>query len=108
MWMVSPKILCDKHLLGEHVELHMLVGCINKSKNLNGYMRRGLVDLHLIRRRHRELVEEMENRSFTHISILPDYWLQPTFMGSVDPKLSLNILKKRCLKCREAINHANL
>lgn len=29
MWMVDPKIMCRKHLLGEHLELHMLAGCIN-------------------------------------------------------------------------------
>ena len=23
MWMVNPKMMCNKHLLGEHVELHL-------------------------------------------------------------------------------------
>ena len=26
MWMVNPGFMCNKHLLGEHVECHMLVG----------------------------------------------------------------------------------
>jgi len=26
MWMLNPKALCRKHLMGEHVEIHMLVG----------------------------------------------------------------------------------
>ncbi len=106
--MLNPNVPCDNHLLGEHVELHMLVGCINKGRNLNNYMKKGLVDLHLIRPRHQVLVKEMEKRGFTHVSVLPDYWLQPTFMGSENPKTSLNDLCKRCLKCGEAINHANL
>ena len=35
MWMIDPTMLCTKHLLGEHVELHMFVGTINKNKKLN-------------------------------------------------------------------------
>ena len=38
MWMVNPEILCRKHLLGEHVELHMLVGWIIKGKSIQGYL----------------------------------------------------------------------
>ncbi|MEZ0346180.1 MAG: pyrimidine dimer DNA glycosylase/endonuclease V, partial [Infirmifilum sp.] len=28
--MVPPSIMCDRHLLGEHVELHMLVGALRR------------------------------------------------------------------------------
>jgi hypothetical protein len=28
MWMVPPKVMCRKHLLGEHVEIHMLAGSL--------------------------------------------------------------------------------
>lgn len=108
MWMVNPKFLCDKHLLGEHVELHMLVGCINKNKNLNGYMREGLVALHSIKSRHLELVEEMKSRGFTHVSVLDKFWLQPTFMGLVNSELNLEVLKKRCKLCKMRIENENL
>lgn len=30
MWLVPPSHMCRKHLLGEHVELHMLLGTLKK------------------------------------------------------------------------------
>ena len=30
MWNVDPKLMCNKHLLGEHVEMHMFFGTIQK------------------------------------------------------------------------------
>lgn len=32
MWVVNPKILCRKHLLGEHVELHMATGHLQRGR----------------------------------------------------------------------------
>src|SRR5262245_23421826 len=66
MWMVDPRKLCDKHLLGEHVELHMLVGSLRKKKTLTGFLEGGLVELHSIRSRHQELIAEMTRRGFRH------------------------------------------
>ena len=43
MWMVDPKIMCRKHLLGEHVEHHMFVGTINKRISIVGYLRDNLL-----------------------------------------------------------------
>lgn len=34
MWMVPPELMCRQHLLGEHVELHMFVGAINKGTSV--------------------------------------------------------------------------
>jgi hypothetical protein len=30
MWLVDPALLCDKHLLGEHGELHKFQHCFVK------------------------------------------------------------------------------
>ena len=32
----SPETMCRKHLLGEHVELHMLLGSLRRGKTLTG------------------------------------------------------------------------
>jgi hypothetical protein len=40
MWMVDPRLVCSKHLLGEHVELHMFVGCLLKRKRSHTVERR--------------------------------------------------------------------
>lgn len=36
MWMLPPETMCRKHLLGEHVELHMLLGSLRRGKTLTG------------------------------------------------------------------------
>ena len=98
MWMVDPRRLCNQHLLGEHVELHMLVGSIRKKKTLAGFVDGGLVELHNIRQRHRELVVEMKRRGFHHASPLPAFGTQRG--GKIDRKQNLEELKRRCADCR--------
>jgi hypothetical protein len=45
MWMVPTKIMCDKHLLGEHVEHHMFLGSLKQGFNLDGYVKNNLFEL---------------------------------------------------------------
>jgi len=97
MWMVDPKILCRKHLLGEHVELHMFVGTIQKGVSLDGYVSRGLVDTSKIASRHETLVEEMVARGYNHQSPLP--YVDTLGIGKVDPLNSATELARRCPDC---------
>jgi len=66
--MVDPRMLCRDHLLGEHKELHMLVGCIRAGTSLAGYLRDGLVEVHRALGRHDTLVTEMCRRGYRHKS----------------------------------------
>lgn len=36
MWMVDPATMCDRHLLGEHAEIHMAIGTIAKGRSVAG------------------------------------------------------------------------
>ncbi len=99
--MVPPRYLCNKHLLGEHVELHMFAGSINKGISLDGYVANGLVNTSLMNQRHDELVEEMTARGMTHKSPLQEF-IDPQ-VGAVNPNVSIEELKKRCPRCRELI-----
>lgn len=99
MWMVNPKLMCRKHLLGEHVELHMLVGSINKSRSIQGFLKKRLLEPQNIEWRHRELAEEMERRGYNHNSPLPEYHTEER--GFVNILDSLQELERRCEKCRE-------
>tara|TARA_B100000686_G_C16422280_1_gene777795 strand:- start:85 stop:408 length:324 start_codon:yes stop_codon:yes gene_type:complete len=101
MWMIDPIMLCNKHLLGEHVELHMFVGTINKNKKLDGYKKNGLVEVHNIKSRHQELAAEMSSRGMNHNSPLPDF--KEFIFGRVDVNNSYNELIKRCSSCRSRI-----
>lgn len=96
MWCVPTAGMCRQHLLGEHNELHMLVGSINRGKNL-GKLLDGCVDTTRIKARHEEIVAEMLQRGYKHTSVLPDF---------VDPHLgrvqedSHALLISRCKECK--------
>lgn len=99
MWMVDPSKLCRQHLLGEHKELHMLVGTILKGTSIKGYIDGDLAEIHSIKTRHKELVDEMEKRGYQHKSPLKKFlgWKA----GKVDLEKSKRDLIERCSICRE-------
>jgi len=99
MWNVNPGQMCNQHLLGEHVECHMFVGTLNKNKNINGYINKGLVEVHNIEKRHNELVNEMIKRGMKHKSPLPKY--KKKKVGKINSEKNMIELKKRCKKCSE-------
>lgn len=101
MWIINPKWLCRKHLLGEHYELHKLVGSINKGKSIDGYIEKGLVDTSQIKERHDILVDEMERRGYKHKS--PMEYDDKISRGHVDRKASLKELFVRCKDCYKRI-----
>lgn len=104
MWGVDPALLCDKHLLGEHVEMHMLVGALNKGISTRGYQDTGLVVLSRIRARHNALAREMLRRGMKHRSPLPPF--PRTRGGWLDADANLRELKRRCKDCRRRIRQA--
>src|ERR1017187_1935082 len=102
MWKVDPTMMCRKHLLGEHVEMHMFVGTINKGivKDFSNskYVTEGLVEVHSIKMRHEELVAEMTRRGYDHKTNLPDF--KEFVCGSVDVAASETELGRRCTECK--------
>jgi hypothetical protein len=72
MWNVKTKTMCRQHLLGEHLEMHMFAGCLNKGINIEGYLN-GLVETDKLVERHRELVKEMRKRGYKHNSPILKY-----------------------------------
>ena len=97
MWMVNPRDMCRKHLMGEHVELHMLGGCLSKEKSIQGYVDTGLVETGSIYNRHSTLVKEIERRGYSHKSPLPVIDINP--VGHVDIDKSIEDLSNRCNEC---------
>ena len=101
-WLVDPRLLCNRHLLGEHVEHHMFVGTIRRGIRLDGYLKGGLLDTRTLRDRHEELAGEIIRRGMRHRSPLPAFPCPPP-AGAVDPFDNLEELARRCLACRERI-----
>ena len=103
MWMVAPREICRRHLLGEHVECHMFLGTIRRGRSLAGYVRKGLVELRRLRARHDELAREMRRRGYRHASPLAPGRRLPD-LGRVDPVGNRRELARRCPECRRLQN----
>jgi hypothetical protein len=101
MWMIDPKLMCRKHLLGEHVEMHMFVGTLQKGVSVEGYVNGGLFDSRDLKTRHDELVEEMTRRGYNHKSPLPTTFDAEAYPGIIDIDYNLKDLATRCIECKE-------
>ena len=99
MWNVDTSKMCNKHLLGEHLEMHMFVGCIKKGMSIKGYVDKGLVEVSNISKRHNVLVKEMLIRKMNHKTPIDDTSAFPE-QGKVDVEENIKELKKRCSKCK--------
>lgn len=96
MWMVDPEIMCRQHLLGEHKELHQLVGHIDAGNLsvIKGHAEKNQIDTSKIQERHEALVEEMKRRGFNHDSPL-DY-KDELDIGEVNSEKNVQDLIERC------------
>ena len=99
--MVDPKIMCRKHLLGEHVECHMFVGTIKKKVSLFGYLNNNLFEPKELFNRHNLLKEEMIRRGINHKSPLEVVDTSHLPSIKVDSERSLEDLISRCPECRK-------
>lgn len=75
VWDIDPKLLCDRHLLGEHNEIHAIWSII--TNNLKGFSshpetRRWHGKLRALYLRHGNTAGEMERRGFKHRSPLDE------------------------------------
>jgi len=102
MWGVDTEKLCNQHLLGEHLEMHMFAGCIKKGIKLNGYYNKKLVCTNLIKKRHDDLAIEMISRDMKHNSPIAEMDFFKDFkFGEIDIEANISELKRRCPKCKE-------
>ena len=100
-WHVDPKLMCNKHLLGEHVEHHMFIGTIKKGISLGKYVSTGLVDTKTLQVRHDVIAKEMTDRGMNHktpldCSVLEDF----NHVGWYDAKANYTELLRRCPACQ--------
>jgi pyrimidine dimer DNA glycosylase len=98
MWMVPPSLMCRKHLLGEHLEVHMLVGSLRRGRSVQGFLDRGLLEPQHVRSRHKALVAEMRRRGYKHAS--PLLKVRVKVDGRVDVRRSARELSARCAECK--------
>lgn len=99
MWLVNPKKMCDQHLLGEHVEMHMFAGSIAKKRSIRGHVEKGQVETNRINERHDALAREMTARGMQHKSPLARVKCRKE--GRVNAKQNEKVLSKRCKACKK-------
>lgn len=106
MWLVNPKMMCRKHLLGEHVEMHMFLGTLKRNKKVDGYLNKNLFEPMALYWRHNQLALEMVERGYNHNSEMfdvPDSVLnlsEDKRSVRIDRKAALEDLLDRCPECR--------
>lgn len=108
MWLCDPRILCQKHLCGEHLEMHMFLDTVKRKKKFDGYLTGNLFEPLMLYQRHADLAQEMLNRNYNHKSpiyehecacvqdlpIEKKYW-------EIDRQAALRTLLDRCPECRK-------
>jgi hypothetical protein len=102
MWMVNPRILCRKHLLGEHVEVHMLSAWLLRGKRIDGWVDGNCLEPRSIGARHRALAAELTRRGYKHRSPLRQPRVLKTQHPSakINKKAALQELLRRCPACK--------
>lgn len=108
MWMVDPRGMCQKHLLGEHGELHKFMHNWIKQHSIAGRISGNAMEPLSYKTRHDALAAEMLRRGLKHASILeqPDFSYLPPYHRAyrVDVGANLALLHERCSQCKEMSN----
>lgn len=105
MWMIKPSLLCNKHLLGEHGELHKFIPSFHKQHSVTNRVAPVVqIELSSYQSRHDELATEMIKRGMNHNSPLPplpdfSYLPKAHFYAKVNTNISVKDLKERCGDC---------
>lgn len=110
MWMVEPKIMCRRHLIGEYRELFTFLGTLKKGISIKGYIENDLLEPLSLESRYLELKKEMLLRGYNpaktfeisngKLSNLNDNELKHI----IDREKSLFELLNRCDECKSRYN----
>lgn len=106
MWMVNPKYMCNRHLVGEHGEIHKHRHNFVKHHSIDGRMKPVVqIEPFSMKKRHDLLVEEMEKRGMNHQSpyAQPDLSYLPKEYRSMKVNINQSSLElfSRCDGCRK-------
>lgn len=111
MWAIPAELLCKKHLIGEHGEIH---------KHKHNFVKKHSIKKRIfpivqiepneMENRHNELALEMTKRGYNHNSPyeLPDlsYLDDSERYAKANITISLIDLHERCVECSERINNS--
>ena len=109
MWGINPRLLCDKHLIGEHGEIHKhrhnFVKQHRITKRISPVVQ---IEPQNMETRHNQLATEMLARGFNHNSPyeLPDLSYLPINErnAKIDIQNSITDLYNRCPECHKKLS----
>lgn len=116
MWMGNPESYCRNHLLGEHKEIHQLLGTIKKKMRVGGYVQNNCIEITAMKDQHDKLVIEMEKRGWNHksplinqdeINEVASYLPKEHMIAKVDVESSNKERFCRCEECRRRRDEIN-
>jgi hypothetical protein len=100
--------MCQKHLCGEHVEMHMFLGSLKQGKKIKGYLEKNLFEPMVLKYRHDELSKEMIRRGYNHKSPInldecKHVFSLPSWerLITIDKEKALGDLLNRCPECKK-------
>ena len=101
IWDIPDRLLCDRHLTGEHVELHTIWNALTQDKKgwrNHPETKRWEGKLRALYLRHEEIIKEFNRRGWHHESPLDEKLatgsdVQDKFVNSISEQLE--ILKKK-------------
>lgn len=106
IWDLPPSVLCRKHLLGEHRELHAIWTVLTQNKK--GYAKhpetlRWVGKLKALAKRHESLVDEMKKRDYKHnsnldMSLATGSAIQKKFIHTIEEQKE--IIKNKLCDCK--------
>lgn len=110
MWMIPVRCLCNRHLLGEHGEIHKHRWVFERNYSISGRINPVVqIEPLSMEIRHNELAEEMIRRGMNHSSdyILPNlsYLINSEREAKVDINISIHELSGRCPECKKRIEN---
>jgi len=110
MWMLAPNLLCNKHLLGEHGEIHKHKHNFEKHHSISGRLFPIVqIEPTSMESRHDSLADEMLSRGMNHKSpySLPDLsYLESSLNNSkVNLEISIIDLSGRCSECAKRMEN---
>lgn len=109
--MIDTKLMCDKHILGEHGEIHKHKHNFVKKHNMGGRLAfPSQISPREMQSRHDELVVEMIARGMNHKSDYEQPDVEYLFNDNpysyeckIDIEHNLNDLANRCVECSKRI-----
>lgn len=110
MWMIDPRLMCKKHISGEHNEIHKHLPSLYKGVSITGRMGPpAQIQLNALQSRHDELAQYLNHKSPLDV----DYELirhnyREHYHTRVDPDHNLADLVYRCADCRALILGSNI